>query len=397
MRLDVLEPLLRRPGPWASAYLATTRHARDDAQVQELHAREIRDLLGEQGADDATRRALYEAMLALGPDRQGQALFATAGEVVLTVPLTTAPPRGLGFFGPLPRLAPLVEYAAGEPACLVAFVDRGGADLELRHGGGPSGWQGRDRTESAGHVSGTTPLSRVGRGTDLPGRGPGEGTDEVPNSLEENADLVAEAIAADARRTGAEVLVLAGDPRQRRAVHERLPVSLREAATETEHGGRGPGAGSGSLDEDVDAARAERARRRTAEVVDRFLAGLGNDAAEGVPALVEAAREHRLATLLLRPGGGDLGREVWAGPEPDQLAVRRTDAAYLGSGEPFAARADDALLRAAVATDVEVVLVRPDADGVGDSPTATPVGGLGALLRWPYGEAESDHGQARAA
>jgi hypothetical protein len=100
-----------------------------------------------------------------------------------------------------------------------------------------------------------------------------------------------------------------------------------------------------------------------------------------VPALVEAAREQRIAVLLVRPGGADLGREVWVGDEPDQLALRRTESAFLGEPRPAAARADDALLRAAAATSAEVV---PLPGPAGEA----PAGGLGALLRWPYEEAE---------
>ncbi len=72
------------------------------------------------------------------------------------------------------------------------------------------------------------------------------------------------------------------------------------------------------------------------------------------------------------------------GDEPDQVAVRRNDARRPGRSQPVSARADDALLRAAVATGAEVVSVAPLADEPG-TPDGLPVGGLGALLRWPYG------------
>ncbi|GDY57583.1 hypothetical protein SVIO_082060 [Streptomyces violaceusniger] len=106
------------------------------------------------------------------------------------------------------------------------------------------------------------------------------------------------------------------------------------------------------------------------------------EAAEGVPALVDAAREHRIGSLLIRPDGPDLYREVWVGTEPDQLALRRTDVQYLGDTRPFPARADDALIRSVVATGAEALTVAPaEGEPNGDD---IPVGGLGALLRWPY-------------
>ena len=96
-------------------------------------------------------------------------------------------------------------------------------------------------------------------------------------------------------------------------------------------------------------------------------------AAEGVPALVEAAREHRIDELLIRTDGPDAHREVWIGEDPDQLAVRRTDLKVLGEQHSWPARADDALIRSAVATDAPALSV---------AEREVPVGGLGALLRW---------------
>ncbi|MFV2121139.1 hypothetical protein ACE14D_22955, partial [Streptomyces sp. Act-28] len=110
----------------------------------------------------------------------------------------------------------------------------------------------------------------------------------------------------------------------------------------------------------------------------------GASAAEGVPALVEAAREHRIAELLIRPEGPDAHRQVWVGAQPDQVAVRRTETQYLGDTEPLPARADDALLRSALAAGADVLRVRPEIED------DLPVGGLGALLRWPYDERETE-------
>ncbi|MEV6958688.1 hypothetical protein AB0M97_05700 [Streptomyces sp. NPDC051207] len=118
------------------------------------------------------------------------------------------------------------------------------------------------------------------------------------------------------------------------------------------------------------------------------------DAVEGVPAVVEAAHEHRIDTLLVRPDGSDLSRETWVCKQPDQVAVRRTDAQTLGESDPVPVRADDALLRSAAVTAADVLVI-PAADPLDTSDGSdgseasgedadTPVGGLGALLRWTY-------------
>ena len=69
---------------------------------------------------------------------------------------------------------------------------------------------------------------------------------------------------------------------------------------------------------------------------------------------------------------------MWIGEDPDQVAVRRTDLKVLGEQNSWAARADDALIRSAVATDAPALAVSLVAETRQDA----PVGGLGALLRW---------------
>jgi hypothetical protein len=256
-----------------------------------------------------------------------------------------------------------------EPVCLVAYIDRKGADLELRS---PLG------SRSAGHAEGETwPLRRTAT-VDWSER---HFQQSVEDTWERNAGEIAAAIAAGHEDSGADLIVLAGDERERRAVHNRLPTVLRPLVIETEHGGRAEGAAVRLLDEDVERARQEHLNRHAEEELDRFRSA-GDAAAEGVPALIEAAREHRIAELFVRPEGPDAHREVWVGKEPDQLAVRRTDMQYLGETNPSLARADDALLRSAVVTGAEALRVPPGPDD------AVPAGGLGALLRWPLGEKE---------
>ncbi|HEX5568785.1 MAG TPA: Vms1/Ankzf1 family peptidyl-tRNA hydrolase [Streptomyces sp.] len=399
MKLGFLNPIFERPGPWASVYFDTTLATQDAAARHELLAREVCEQLAGRGADDRTCRAVYDALLALPRSSRpsGRALFATGGEAVLEQELA-APPGGGSYatWGVLPHTTPLLDLMDAAPACLVARVDRAGADLELR---GPFG------SRDVGQVQGEDwPLRRV----PTPDWSERHFQQSVENTWEHNAGLIADALRARRAETGAELVVLAGDDRECHAVQDRLAPELREAVVMAGHGVRAPGrneaAGERKLVEEVESARAERLRRHTAEVMERFRAGrVPTDdgrvsAAEGVPALVDAAREHRIAALLVRPDGVDLHREVWVGDEPDQVAVRRSDVQYLGDTSPASARADDALLRSAVATGAEVISVRPLADEP-DTPDGLPVGGLGALLRWPYGgpPAEGTAGGTEAA
>ncbi|NGN69682.1 hypothetical protein G5C51_38075 [Streptomyces sp. A7024] len=374
MKLAFLDPLLHTPGPWASVYFGTARNTEDAATQQELQARAACERLAAQGADDATCQALYAELSTPAPGLPGRALFASHGAVRLDIPLTTPPAQPESCWTALPHTGPLLDYAGADPACLVAYVDRTGAGMELYDA------QGR---HPAGQVEGHDwPVHRTAT-AEWSER---HFQNAVEDTWEANAARAAEAVAATAEDCGAEFVVLAGDPRERRAVRDKLPQQLRVAAVESDHGGRAAGSGAGQrlLDAELETLRAEQAHAHAEEALQRFRAGRvpteGRiDAAEGVPALIDAAREHRIEALLVRSGGTDLHRDVWVGPEPDQLALRRTDAQYLGEPRPAAARADDALIRSAAATGAEVIPL-PDPDGRG----AAPVGGLGALLRWPY-------------
>ncbi|MFF8033625.1 Vms1/Ankzf1 family peptidyl-tRNA hydrolase [Streptomyces sp. NPDC016626] len=375
MQLSFLGPLFERPGPWATVYFDSARNDESGAKRRELSVRQACRTLQQEGADAATVQAVHDALTDIGPaeDPAGRVVFAAGGEVVLSHRLSRPPWRQVACWAPLPRLTPLLELSGQDPACLVAYIDRTGADFELRGVTGP---------QDAGHVEGRQQPVRRTASADWSER---HFQLKVENTWEHNAGEIAQALCSTYEECGADLVVLVGDPRERPAVHERLPEEVRKVTVETEHGGRATGSSSVPLEEAIERARRQYTRRRVEEVLDRFRAGrVGTDrptdAVEGVPALVEAAREHRIDTLLIRPDGPELGREAWVGAEPDQLATRRTDARILGESDPVSARADDALLRSAAVTAADVLIVPPsDEDG-----PDVPAGGLGALLRWSY-------------
>ncbi|MBB1243941.1 hypothetical protein GL263_10285 [Streptomyces durbertensis] len=388
MDLAFLNPVLNEAGPWASVYMAGAAPGPGAESQQELTAREARSRLSSQGADDATCEAVFATLREPWPEHPGLAVFAKEGEVRLTVPLREPPPLPETQWTPVPHLTPLMERIAEPHTCLVAYIDKQGADFELRRAGGVG--------ESAGGVTGRDwPLTRTPT-VDWSER---RFQLSVENTWEQNAAEIAAGVAQTAEETGANVVLLVGDPRQRRSVHDKLPTALNASVVETRHGGRAEGSQSRLLDEEIEELIADQRHRDNAEALERFRRGRaerngGVTAVEGVPALVEAAREHRVATLLLRPGGSDLQREVWIGQNPDQVAVRRTDARYLGEPEPSSARADDALLRSVAATGGDVVVLTEDEAGTED----VPVGGLGAVLRWAEESGgDSPGGSAEAA
>lgn len=373
-----LAPLLDRPGPWASVYLDTSRATADAADRMRLRTRAAAERLTAQGADAYTRDAVVQHLAAApaAGSPPGRALFAAGAEVALDVPLVTPPADVVTDWSALPRLAPLLDHLDHAPACLVAHLDHTGADIHLRDAAGrhPVGRADGDERRGRGHRS-------------LPAdRQEWHYRNRVENGWARTADMIARALARQWAASGAALLVLAGEARERHAVMERLPEQIRTRTTETGRGGRG--ARTDALEAAVAEARDAHVHRHLEETLEAFRAGRGRpgehltpdgeahpgQAAEGIPAVVEAARGHRLASLLLAAAGPDPAHEVWVGPAPDQVAVRRTDAQATGVRRPQSARADDALLRAAAATHAEVLRVPSGGPG--------PAGGCGAVLRW---------------
>ncbi|MFZ3560912.1 Vms1/Ankzf1 family peptidyl-tRNA hydrolase [Streptomyces sp. BH055] len=363
MDLAFLNPVCTRPGPWTSVYVDTSRHNESTADERSLEALGVQRALAAAGADEATCHAMRSAVEDLRHSREpvGRAFFGRAGEVVLDPPLSAPPQRTSAHWAALPHTTPLLDLAGEDPLCLVAYIDRTGADFELRSARGES---------EAGKVTGQQwPVHRTASAD------PSERHFQlrVENTWEHNAGEIAAALERWRSETRADLVVLVGDDRECVAVRDRLPAELHGSVVRARHG-----AESRLLDSELEQARAEQVARRAAHDLALFAEarGQGEAAAEGVPALVDAAREHRIAELLIRSDGPDAHREVWVGDSPDQLGVRRTDAQALGGGDVVAARADDALMRCAAASGAGGLSV------AGADPSAAPAGGLGALLRW---------------
>ncbi|MFF5703628.1 hypothetical protein ACFY7H_14130 [Streptomyces sp. NPDC012794] len=380
MELGFLKPLFSRPGPWASVYVETTRATEDAQRIQALRERAVASQLIDAGADAYTVRAVVNRLAGepAGGAPPGRALFASGAEVLLDVPLARAPAATAATWSVLPHVAPLAGLRGDEPSCLVAHVDRTGADLELCDG---------LRREAVGQARGSRWPERGHRGVPAD-RYEWHYRNKVENAWNETADAIAAELARQWPESGAGLVVLAGDVRERRAVHQRLPEAMRAVTVEVDAGGRSPGAARDALDREIARVREAFARERLESALERFRVGRGRpgehrestvdtgpgQAAEGMPAVVDAVRSHQAATLLLTPDGPDAAREVWVGPGVDQVAVQRGQAQAMGVGKPERARADDALLRSAAAAGCEVLVVPADMAG--------PAGGLGAVLRW---------------
>ncbi|KOG88678.1 hypothetical protein ADK38_18475, partial [Streptomyces varsoviensis] len=92
----------------------------------------------------------------------------------------------------------------------------------------------------------------------------------VENTWEHNAGEIADAAAEAFEESGADVLLLTGDVRERRAVHDKLPEQVRAVTYESEHGGRGPeSAHNALLERDLAQVLAGFEAERAAAAMDR--------------------------------------------------------------------------------------------------------------------------------
>ncbi|MEU6131769.1 hypothetical protein ABZ805_21560 [Saccharopolyspora sp. NPDC047091] len=370
MKLAFLQDVYGYQGPFATVYLDTSADAEDAAKAVQLRWRSARERLADAGADEATLRALDETV-----DRheyrighRGQVLVATAGEVVFGEELPQPPDDASDdekvHFGTLPHLLPYLRLRASRIPHVVALVDHVDAELTVV-------------------AAGAEPRTRRVQGGDHPVHKAPAGADELneqrfQNKVEEqwlrNAKDAAEEIGKQAMRIGAELVVLAGDPQQRKLVHDNLPGGVRERTAQTDAGHLDQGDSAeglrGEVAETVDAA----VSAHVDEAVREFEQQRGRDerAAEGWTAVLAALQRGQVRTVLW--GSPESVSWLHVGPVPNQVALHERELTDMGVSSPGSAPASAAVVWSAAGTDADLVLVDPDEVKLTD--------GIGAVLRY---------------
>jgi Bacterial archaeo-eukaryotic release factor family 2 len=363
MDLTYLRPLFTRTGPWASVYLDATR-AEENAEHQvDLRWRALRDDLEAQGAPLDTLVALDDAV-AGGPRRPGRyglALFATGGDVVLVETLNAPPPVDQAVYGPLPHAMPLVAQRGAEIPYVQVESDRTGAEVTGLTVGGVA------RTRQV-RGSESFPLTKV-----HPGGWSDRRYDQaVEETWKRNAGDVAAAVAELAEAVGAEVIVVGGDIRSTRLTAEQLPKRWRDRVVTTDR------AGETDLDEATLIAIAEVAERHVQDAVDRYQAQRGSGSgSEGLADVVLRLQRGQADTVLMvdEPSSTD---RLWIGPDDPSLIAYEESELRESGVEPVQVRADQALLRAIIGTDADLVLVQPGQVELAHE--------IGAILRYNDGD-----------
>jgi hypothetical protein len=386
VRLDWLNPLVGRSGPFATVALDVTREAPESAHEIELrwegHERRLRSL----GASPATIAAFEDAAVAPTgrAGRAGRLLVTADDALVLDLVLPQPPVRELTTVGPVPHLMPAVRAFANCAPHLLVQVNRSGADIDVV---GILGEQAAHQEVEGDH--------------DVMHKVPGGGwshrrfQQRVEDSWERNAEEVAAEVDRLFRRFAPEVVLVTGDEHALSALTAALVKPALDKIVRIEGGGRAAGTSQEALHESAERALARHIADRDGALVDAFAGARGRqrEAVQGLDSVVDALRRAQVAQLLLHDDPTS-DATLWVGDKPLDLGLARDDVTALGVSDPTEVPASAALVWALLGSGGGITLVDPA--------QVRLTGGIGALLRWTDGSTPHDgapsmpgHGQSR--
>lgn len=358
--LSALRPAADAYGDVITAYVDVSRTSEDGAHEVEMRADNLRRELLDVGADEKVVDSVAERLLE--PTGHGgeasRVLVAAGDELVTDVLLATALPSRQQH-GPIAHLLELARATADDVRYALVRVDHTGADITIA---GTSGPDERELVSEGDHDV----LHKFKGG----GWAHRRFQMRVEDSIARNAETVASDLESLVSQERIDLVLVTGEPKSCTMLRESVSTKVVERLEVLEHGGRAEGASDERLDEEV-ASAVERCRSKR---LDGVLERLGGGAkAIGVAETVEALRRGEVETLLLLQGALD-DREAYVGPEPLLLGHTPEELTAFGVDEPATTRLDEAMVRAAIGQDADLL------------PLYAPVGllpdGVGAVLRF---------------
>jgi hypothetical protein len=352
MELSFLKTLYQRPGPFASVYADLTRTTEDALKAVELRWRALRAELEEQRAPKSMIRAIEQTIdeETLARRSEGLVIFAVDGEVAYVDRLPGPPRSPHATVAPLPDVLPYLAERGERFPHLVAVVDRRGGEIDCVTAEGGHRHidvRGDEEYPIRKTKAGDWNQSRFQRSSE--------------NVWKTNAKKVAHEIDRVADRCGAEAILIAGDTRARTAVLDEVSESVLENTVETD---RNTTVNDPDLADELRRVLRLKTTERVLTVAERFERELANGqrAVSGLAATTEAVRRGQVETLLLEDDP-DCEDRLWVGPDPVQIAMTPDELRdEFGVTSPQGDRAAAALVRAAAATDGELVVLPPDAN-----------------------------------
>lgn len=357
--------VLTAEGPWCTIHADVSTGTVDTLEATEVLGGNLARMAEEAGASKETATAIER----LTWSAQGVAAPASrfvlieGGEVVVNEVLPSALAQPLVEVGPIPNLLPLAEHWGDEVLYLEVEAERADAEIRLQ--------RATRRTPIAEReLHGITEnLTKVPSGGWSQGRYQRR-TEEV---WRKNGAEVAREVDRLVEGGRLELVVVSGDERAVEKVRESLGERAASLVQTVKMNSAAPGADREKYEHEVQWLLDALVARRQLELLERMKEGGGARAARGWGEVVRALQEARVDTLFVNSQGVAersilaLGAAPWlASTEAEALA-----APVLGHADAAAA-----LLRAAVLTDADTVLVPA---GVIDG------GEAAALLRWEQG------------
>ena len=380
MTRDRLASIIEAPGPWTSAYVDG-----DGARPQveeESRERSVRDRLVEIGApeEDATaiERALGERSGLASPS--ARVILACGGEIVVDESFTGAR-RGAErlHHGPLPLILPLVRHEGTDARYLVVEASRDSADIHLL----TAARGGASHTQVDGDSDDITKVQAGGWSHANFQR-------YAENTWKRNQTEVAEAVREIVREHHPAFVAVAGDVRARQLLIESLGDLEQTRIVEADAHTHADGADSAKLDEAIAHALEDHARERIQWIRDGARADNGSAGAAGTRAVVAALQQARVEALVLDNRMLDDDDELLALDAAPWVASDESE--MLDANLICRTSAAEAMARAAVLTDAEVLIEEEPASAADAPREDRPIREPLARLRWADPPANSDDG-----
>lgn len=358
---DELSALFEGEAPFVSVYMDVTASVEQAASKALLRWKNLRRDAEEAGAPPEALDAIEAVMPTASGEGDALAVVADASGVRHRSFQPEPPSRDVVHVGPVPYLAPLLEWRQSMPDHAIVLADRTGADIMAFV---------RDGADIEQHFEGDT--------VDITRSHPGGWSQRrfqqrAENAWEANAADVARLVTQLVDRLNLRIVAAAGDVRAMQFLQEHLPDRARDLL----HVVEGTRAEDGSIDEVADAvtrAVATAVASDTVAMLEKFREERGqrDRASDGPARTMEALAAARVETLLVHDDPDD-ARTCWIGPDPAQIATDADTVRGMGASDVVEARLVDALIRAAAGTGAGVWIV-PKSGG--------PTDGAGAILRW---------------
>lgn len=347
MDLSFLKPAYTSSSPVASVYINVSRDVEDAEQAIQTRWSEAREDLESQGVNAETLQVLDQVIGRGEGNSQpgGQLTFAADGRIIFDRLVAEPSPDYSAWLGPLPDPAPYLKSRGQHVPYVLTIVHSTGAAFSAVD---TAGERHKEQLEE----------------------------DETQHSEqpEKHVERIVAAIERITVNTGAEAVVLGGEPQLRERVRGQLSQELAQMAIDADIGDRPAGPEGIPLDDELQHRLDERAEQQQRTAANAFERERGNTdrVVEGFAPVVYALRQGQVETLLWSEGLAGGNADLWIGPASGQLGLADKELHDMGVEEPVRENAEPALLRAAVSTSASLVFL-PQHD-------VEPDEGIGALL-----------------